>query len=202
EALAHRGPDGSGLWTAPGVGLGHRRLAIIDLSDAAAQPMLAEDGRVAVSFNGEIYNFREVRADLEAKGHAFRTESDTEVILVAWRQWGPDFLTRLNGMFVIALYDAAEDSLFLARDRLGVKPLFLAELSDGALIFASELKGLLAHPMLRRRPSATAIDDYLAFGYVPDDASMVEGVRKLPAGHYLLLRRGRPVPAPVRWWDV
>src|SRR6185436_3303768 len=93
EALGHRGPDGSGLWTAPGVGLGHRRLAIIDLSDAAAQPMLAEDGRVAVSFNGEIYNFREVRADLEAKGHVFRTESDTEVILVAWRQWGPDFLT-------------------------------------------------------------------------------------------------------------
>jgi asparagine synthase (glutamine-hydrolysing) len=202
EALAHRGPDGSGLWTAPGVGLGHRRLAIIDLSDAAAQPMLAEDGRVAVSFNGEIYNFREVRADLEAKGHVFRTESDTEVILVAWRQWGPDFLTRLNGMFVISLYDAIEDSLFLARDRLGVKPLFLAELSDGALIFASELKGLLAHPMLRRRPSATAIDDFLAYGYVPDDASIVEGVRKLPAGHYLHLRRGRPVPATVRWWDV
>jgi asparagine synthase (glutamine-hydrolysing) len=202
EALAHRGPDGSGLWTAPGIGLGHRRLAIIDLSDAAAQPMLAEDGRVAVSFNGEIYNFREVRADLEAKGHVFRTESDTEVILIAWRQWGPDFLSRLNGMFVISLYDAAEDSLFLARDRLGVKPLFLAELSDGALIFASELKGLLAHPMLRRRPSATAIDDFLAFGYVPDDASIVEGVRKLPAGHYLHLRRGRPVPAPVKWWDV
>jgi asparagine synthase (glutamine-hydrolysing) len=202
DALAHRGPDGSGLWTAPGIGLGHRRLSIIDLSDAAAQPMLTEDRKVAVSYNGEIYNFREVRADLEAKGHVFRTESDTEVILAAWRQWGPDCLSRFNGMFVIALYDAREDTLFLARDRLGVKPLFLAELSDGALIFASELKGLLAHPMLRRRPDPRAIDDYLAFGYVPDDASIVEGVRKLPAGHFLLLRRGRPIPAPVRWWDV
>jgi asparagine synthase (glutamine-hydrolysing) len=202
EMLAHRGPDGSGLWTAPGIGLGHRRLSIIDLSDAANQPMLSPDGALALSYNGEIYNFREVRAELEAKGHAFRTESDTEVILAAWLQWGPDCLSRLNGMFAFALYDAREDSLFLARDRLGVKPLFYAELSDGALIFASELKGLLAHPLLRRTPSAQAIEDYLAFGYVPDDAAVVEGVRKLPAGHYLLVRRGRPVPRPVCWWDV
>jgi asparagine synthase (glutamine-hydrolysing) len=202
DVLAHRGPDGSGVWTAPGVGLGHRRLSIIDLSDAAAQPMLSPDRREALSYNGEIYNFREVRAELEAKGFAFRTQSDTEVILAAWRQWGPDCLSRLNGMFAFALYDAGTDSLFLARDRLGVKPLFHAELSDGAFVFASELKGLLAHPLLRRSPSAQAIEDYLAFGYVPDDASIVEGVSKLPAGHYLHLRRGRPVPAPVRWWDV
>jgi len=202
DVLAHRGPDGSGIWIAPGVGLGHRRLSIIDLSDAAAQPMLTPDGRVAITYNGEIYNFREVRAELEAKGHRFRTESDTEVILAAWRQWGPEALARLNGMFAIALYDAGEDALFLARDRLGVKPLFYAELSDGALIFASELKGLLAHPLLRRTPSAQAIEDFLAYGYVPDDASIVEGVRKLPAGHYLHIRRGRPVPRPVQWWDV
>jgi asparagine synthase (glutamine-hydrolysing) len=202
EMLAHRGPDGSGLWTAPGIGLGHRRLSIIDLSDAAAQPMLTPDGQVAISYNGEIYNFREVRQELEAKGHIFRTESDTEVILAAWRQWGPGCLSHLNGMFALALYDAAEDMLFLARDRLGVKPLFFAEISDGALIFASELKGLLAHPLLRRTPSPQAIDDYLAFGYVPDDASIVAGVRKLPAGHFLLVRRGRPVPAPTQWWEV
>ncbi len=202
DALAHRGPDGSGVWTAPGVGLGHRRLSIIDLSDAAAQPMLSPDRREALSYNGEIYNFREVRAELEGKGFAFRTESDTEVILAAWRQWGPDCLAKLNGMFALALYDAPTDSLFLARDRLGVKPLFHAMLSDGAFVFASELKGLLAHPLLRRNPSAQAIEDYLAFGYVPDDASIVEGVAKLPAGHFLYWRRGRPMPAPVKWWDV
>jgi len=202
DVLAHRGPDGSGIWTAPGVGLGHRRLSIIDLSDAAAQPMAAPDGRAMLSFNGEIYNFREVRGDLEAKGHRFRTESDSEVILAAWRQWGPECLSRFNGMFAIALYDAGEDCLFLARDRLGVKPLFLAELSDGALIFASELKGLLAHPLMRRAPSAQAVEDFLAYGYVPDDASIVEGARKLAAGHYLHIRRGRPVPKPVMWWDV
>ncbi|HWT12819.1 MAG TPA: XrtA/PEP-CTERM system amidotransferase [Allosphingosinicella sp.] len=202
DILAHRGPDGSGVWTAPGVGFGHRRLAIIDLSDAAAQPMLTPDRRVAVTYNGEIYNFREVRAELEAKGHVFRTESDTEVILAAWRQWGADCLSRFNGMFALALYDAETESLFLARDRLGVKPLCYAELADGALIFASELKGLLAHPRLRRTPDSRAVDDYLAFGYVPDDSAIVAGVSKLPAGHYLLVRRGGSVGRPVRWWDV
>jgi asparagine synthase (glutamine-hydrolysing) len=202
DALAHRGPDGDGVWTAPGVGLGHRRLAIIDLSEGGAQPMLSPDAREAISYNGEIYNFREVRAELEEKGFVFRSESDTEVILAAWRQWGPDCLAKLNGMFALAIYDAPSDSLFLARDRLGVKPLFYAEISDGALIFASELKGLLAHPLLRRTPSPQAIDDYLAWGYVPDDASIIEGVKKLPAGHWLHIRRGRPVPKPVMWWDV
>jgi asparagine synthase (glutamine-hydrolysing) len=201
EALVHRGPDGSGVWTAPGIGFGHRRLSIIDL-EGGAQPMLSADGRIAVNYNGEIYNFREVRGELETLGHAFRTDCDTEVILAGWRQWGPDCLSRFNGMFAFALYDADADALFLARDRLGVKPLYLAELSDGALVFASELKGLLAHPMLRRSPSARAVEDYFAYGYVPDDACILEGVRKLPAGHYLLVRRGRPVPEPVKWWDV
>ena len=202
EVLAHRGPDGSGIWTAPGIGLGHRRLAIVDLSEAGAQPMLSEDRRLAVSFNGMIYNFREIRRELEAKGHRFRTESDTEVILAAWRQWGPESPARFNGMFAYALYDSAEDCLFLARDRLGVKPLFYAELADGALVFASELKGLLAHPLLRRAPSPQAIEDFLAYGYVPDDAAIVEGVKKLAAGHCLHIRRGRPVPRPAQYWDV
>lgn len=201
DVLAHRGPDGSGVWTAPGVGLGHRRLSIIDLK-LGVQPMLTPDERFAVTYNGEIYNFREVRAELEAKGHVFRTESDTEVILAGWRQWGPDCLSRFNGMFAFALYDAASDSLFLARDRLGVKPLFYATLSDGALVFASELKGLLVHPLMRRAVSPQAVEDFLALGYVPDDASIVAGVSKLPAGHYLLVRRGMPVPRPVQWWDV
>src|SRR5688500_8919670 len=201
DVLAHRGPDGSGVWTAPGIGFGHRRLSIIDLG-GGAQPMLSEDESLAVNYNGEIYNFREVKAELERLGHAFSTDCDTEVILAGWLQWGPDCLSRFNGMFAIALYDRAADALFLARDRLGVKPLYLAELPDGALIFASELKGLLAHPLLRRSPSAQAVEDYLALGYVPDDSCMLEGVRKLPAGHYLLVARGKPVPAPVKYWDV
>ena len=202
DRLAHRGPDGSGIWTAPGIGLGHRRLSIIDLSDAAAQPMLSADRRVAISYNGEVYNYREIKSELEVKGHVFQSESDTEVILAAWRQWGPDCLTRLNGMFAFALYDSCTDSLFLARDRLGVKPLFWSMLPDGALIFASELKGLLAHPLLRRTPSPQAIEDYLALGYVPDDNAIVEGVAKLPAGHFLHVRRGMPVPKPTCWWDI
>ncbi|MGZ8343163.1 MAG: XrtA/PEP-CTERM system amidotransferase [Allosphingosinicella sp.] len=201
DTLAHRGPDGSGIWTAPGVGLGHRRLSIIDLA-TGDQPMRSADETLALSYNGEIYNFREVRGELEAFGHVFRTESDTEVILAAWRQWGPDCLARFNGMFAFALYDKDRDCLFLARDRLGVKPLYWTTLSDDSLVFASELKGLLAHPLLRRAPSHRAIEDYLALGYVPDDGCMVAGVRKLAAGHYLLVRRGRVVPKPVQWWDV
>jgi asparagine synthase (glutamine-hydrolysing) len=201
DVLAHRGPDGSGVWTAPGVGLGHRRLSIID-PEGGAQPMLTPDRRLALSFNGEIYNFRDVRAELEAKGHAFLTSSDTEMILAAWRQWGPDCLSRFNGMFALALYDADRDALFLARDRLGVKPLFYSLLSDGALIFASELKGLLVHPRLRREVNPQAIEDYLAYGYVPDDASIVAGVRKLGAGQHLLVQRGGAVAEPVCWWDV
>ena len=201
DAIAHRGPDGDGVWTAPGVGLGHRRLAIIDLV-GGVQPMVSDDGQVVLIFNGEIYNFLEVRAELEALGHAFHTHSDTEVILQAWQRWGPDCLPRLNGMFTFAIHDARRGGLFLARDRLGVKPLFYAELSDGSVIFGSELKALLVHPLLRRTPDFSAIDDYLGLGYVPDDASIVAGVKKLPAGHWLMLQRGKPLPRPVMWWDV
>ncbi|MGF1550033.1 MAG: XrtA/PEP-CTERM system amidotransferase [Sphingomonadaceae bacterium] len=201
DALAHRGPDGSGVWTGPGIGFGHRRLSVIDI-ESGAQPMASGDQGLVVNYNGEIYNFRELRADLEARGHRFATSSDTEAILAAWAEWGPASLERLDGMFAFALYDRRRDALFLARDRLGVKPLYHARLGDGALIFASELKGLLAHPLFRAVPDAAAIDDYLALGYVPDDACAVAGVRKLAAGHYLLVERGKPVPAPTRWWDV
>lgn len=201
DAQAHRGPDGSGVWCVAGVGLGHRRLAIIDL-EGGVQPMALPDQSLAVTFNGEIYNFREVRAELEAKGARFRTDSDTEVLLHGWRAWGPDLLPRLNGMFAFALYDAATQSVFLARDRFGVKPLHYAELADGAVAFASELKGLLAHPLLRRAADFRAVEDYLGLGYVPDDACIMAGVQKLPAGHFLLLQRGRSVPQPVRWWDI
>lgn len=201
DAIAHRGPDGSGVWTAPGVGLGHRRLSIIDLAGGAQPMALPSDSHVVV-FNGEVYNFLEVRAELEAMGARFTSNSDTEVLLHGWRAWGPDLLARLNGMFAFALYDADRRSLFLARDRMGVKPLFYTQLADGALAFASELKGLLAHPLFRRQVNPAAIEDFMALGYVPDDTAILAGVSKLPAGHFLLLERGRPVPQPVQWWDV
>ncbi len=198
-ALSHRGPDGDGIWTAPGVGLGHRRLSIIDL-EGSPQPM--SDGTLTITYNGEVYNFAELRDELTAKGAIFRTAGDTEVLLHAWRAWGPSMLDRLNGMFAFAIHDTAAHTLFLARDRMGVKPLHYVELADGSLAFASELKGLLAHPQLRRVPDPHAVEDYLAFGYVPDDACMVAGVKKLAAGHFLLVERGKPVPQPRKWWDV
>jgi asparagine synthase (glutamine-hydrolysing) len=201
DALAHRGPDGSDIHRAPGLGLGHRRLAIIDL-ECGQQPMSTPDGQLTIVFNGEIYNFMEVRAELEALGHRFQKRSDTEVILYAWRQWGERCVDKLRGMFAFALYDANERLLFLARDRLGVKPLHYAILDDGTLIFGSEIKALLAHPRLPRHLDATAIEDYFAFGYVPDPKSMLAAIRKLPAGHTLTLRHGRALPQPSRYWDI
>ena len=201
DAIAHRGPDGEGIWTAPGVGLGHRRLSIIDLA-GGDQPMHSADGRLTVVFNGEIYNYRELRVDMEAWGARFATDSDTEVILHGWRRWGADCLDHFTGMFAFALFDADAQSLFLARDRVGVKPLFYTELPDGAVLFGSELKALLAHPRLRRAPDLSAVEDFMGLGYVPDDACLVAGVKKLAAGHHLTLRRNHPLPPPRRWWDL
>lgn len=201
DAMVHRGPDGSGVWTAPGIGLGHRRLSIIDLA-GSPQPMHSADGRAVLSFNGEIYNFRELRRELEREGARFKTDGDSEVILAAWQRWGVDCLSRLDGMFAFAIWDTEKRTLFLARDRLGVKPLFYTRLSDGSIAFASELKGLLAHPLLRRRVDLAAVDDFLAWGYVPDTGSILEGVHKLPAGHFMLLEQGKGVSEPRRWWDV
>ncbi|HSG54265.1 MAG TPA: XrtA/PEP-CTERM system amidotransferase [Paracoccaceae bacterium] len=201
DVLSHRGPDGSGVWTAPGVGLGHRRLSIIDVA-GSPQPMQSVDERHVISFNGEIYNFRELRRELEGMGARFNTHGDTEVILAAYQQWGSDCLARFNGMFAFAIYDKAERTLFLARDRLGVKPLFTAMLSDGSMAFASELKGLLAHPLLRREADPLAIEDYMTWGYVPDHRSMLKGVEKLPAGHFRLLRHDATPAAPQLYWDV
>ena len=201
DAIAHRGPDGHGVWTAPGVGLGFRRLAIIDLA-GSPQPMASADGRAMLVFNGEIYNYRELREELKAHGAQFHTDGDGEVILAAWQRWGTACLPRLHGMFAFAIYDLAQRTLLLARDRLGVKPLFTAQLSDGSLAFASELKALTAHPLLRREVDPLAVEDYLTWGYVPDHRSILAGVNKLAAGHYQLLRHDTPAPAPVQWWDV
>jgi asparagine synthase (glutamine-hydrolysing) len=200
-AAPHRGPDGRGTWTAPGIGLGHLRLSIIDLA-GSPQPMASSDGAVMLVFNGEIYNFRELRRELQATGAMFHTDGDSEVIIAAWQRWGADCLSRLHGMFAFALYDLRQNMLLLARDRLGVKPLFTATLDDGSLIFGSELKQLLAHPGLARTIDPLAIEDFMTWGYVPDTRSILKGVEKLPAGHYQLMRHGMPPSLPVQWWDV
>lgn len=201
DAIAHRGPDGQGVWTAPGVGLGHRRLSIIDVA-GSPQPMASPDGRAMLVFNGEIYNYRALRQELRESGAQFCTDGDSEVILAAWQKWGPDCVSHLDGMFAFAIYDLHAQTLFLARDRLGVKPLFLATLTDGSLAFASELKALVAHPLLLREIDPLAVEDYLTWGYVPDTRSILKGVSKLPAGHSLLVERGKPLPRARQWWDV
>src|ERR1043165_4582327 len=167
RAIAHRGPDGEGFFFGAGVGLGHRRLAIIDVA-GGQQPILNEDESVALVFNGQIYNYRALREELLAAGHIFRTQSDTEVIVHAWEEWGASCVKRLRGMFAFALYDGRRNVLFLARDRLGKKPLYYSVLTNGDLIFGSELKALLAHPLAEKRLDPFAVDNYLAFGSVPD----------------------------------
>lgn len=203
DALRHRGPDDAGLWwSADGrVGLGHRRLAVIDLSPGGHQPMQDAGGGLCIVFNGEIYNFAELRKDLAAKGHDFHSKSDTEVILAAYREWGTDCLARLSGMFAFALYDGRQRQLFMARDRAGEKPLFYAP-AQGTLRFASELKGLMADPALARRLDPEALDCYLAMGYVPGERCMLQGVKKLPPAHALLFDLGSGESRLWRYWQL
>lgn len=203
DAMRHRGPDGCGKWwSADGcVGLGHRRLAVIDLSVAGAQPMADASGRLHIVFNGEIYNFADLRRQLTAKGHAFRSHTDTEVILGAYHEWGSDCLERLNGMFAFALYDADRRQLFMARDRAGEKPLFFALTAD-ALRFASELKGLMADPQLSREIDPEALDCYLTMGFIPGERCILKAVRKLPPGHALLFDLNNANCHVWRYWRL
>ena len=197
----HRGPDEGGVHVEPGLGLGHRRLSIIDLS-TRQQPLYNEDNSVVVTFNGEIYNYRELVPELQALGHVFRTKSDTEVIVHAWEAWGAACVTRFRGMFAFALWDRNRETLFLARDRLGVKPLHYALLDDGMFVFGSELKAMLAHPRMRRALDPAAVEDYFAYGYVPEPRTIFRGALKLPPATTLSFRRGEPLPAPREYWDV
>jgi asparagine synthase (glutamine-hydrolysing) len=201
DALGHRGPDGDGFYHAPGIGLGHRRLAIVDLV-SGDQPLFNEDGTVCVVFNGEIYNFQPLMAELTRLGHQFRTRCDTEVIVHAWEEWGEGCLERFNGMFAFALWDTRREALFLARDRLGEKPLYYSFLDDGRLLFASELKSLSLCREVDRRFDPQAIEEFFALGYIPDPRSIYLGVRKLPPAHFLLVRRGDPPSEPCPYWDV
>lgn len=197
----HRGPDEGDAYLQPGVALAHRRLSIIDLS-SGQQPMLTPDGKVCVVYNGEIYNFGELAIELKAMGYEFRTRCDTEVILHAWRAWGEKCVERFRGMFAFAIYDSERQSLFLARDRLGIKPLFFSVLNGRTLIFGSELKVLKAHPGLPRSLEPQAVEDYFTLGYIPEPKTIYQGVYKLQPGHTLLLERGKPMPQPQQYWDV
>ena len=199
DAIRHRGPDGEGFHFEPGLAFGHRRLAIIDLV-TGGQPMFTNEGRIAIVFNGEIYNYRELRDELAARGHVFVTRSDTEVVLRAWVEWGRGSVEHLHGMFAFVLWDRDAQTLFMARDRLGEKPLYYAMLPNGSLIFGSELKALMAHPLLPRKLDPCAIEDFFAFGYINDPRTIFEGVKKLEAGHTLVLRRGA-TPSLGRYWE-
>ncbi len=201
QAQFHRGPDEGDVFLDPGVALGHRRLSIIDLS-SGQQPMFSADGNICVVYNGEIYNFRQLFDDLQARGYVFRTHCDTEAILYAWAEWGEACVERFRGMFAFAVYDRRAGSLFLARDRLGIKPLYYAQLPDGEFVFGSELKALLANPRVPRRLCEPAVEDYFALGYVPDPGTILRDVHKLAPGHSLLLRRGRDDHRPRQYWDV
>lgn len=204
RAIAHRGPDGEGTWwDASGkVGFGHRRLAIVDLSPLGAQPMQIADGTLTVVLNGEIYNHVALRLELEALGHKFRSHSDTEVLLAAYREWGEGVLQRINGMFAFALYDSTRSLVLLARDRAGEKPLFLFRTEDGELLFGSELKTLLCHPQMSRRIAPEAMQAFLGFGYVPQDKCILQGARKLPSGAALIYNLTDGTERLWRYWDI
>ncbi len=197
----HRGPDEGGIHLEPGVGLGHRRLSIIDLS-SGHQPLFNEDESVVVVYNGEIYNFQDLAEELKAAGHRFRTHCDTEVIVHAWEEWGERCVDRFRGMFAFALWDRNRRRLFLARDRLGIKPLYYALLPSGQVVFASEMKALLVHPDLPREEEPRAVEDYFALGYVPEPRTILRHVQKLEPGHTLRFSTGRQEPEKREYWDI
>lgn len=202
DAIAHRGPDGEGHWIEGGVGFGHRRLAIIDLSPLAHQPMMSHDNRYVLSYNGEIYNFRELRTELESMGYHFRSQSDSEVLLTAWAAWGVKALERLNGMFAFAIWDRTEKTLFLARDRYGIKPLYIVETPQG-LTFGSEQKAILARPGTSVSVDREALLEYFTFQNLFTNRTLVQGITMLPAGHYAVVdtRKETPRLKPIQYWD-
>ncbi len=201
ETQFHRGPDEGGIHIEAGLGFGHRRLSIIDLS-SGQQPLFNEDETVVVTYNGEIYNFPALSVELKALGHTFRTHCDTEVIVHAWEEWGERCVDHFRGMFAFAIWDRNRETLFLARDRMGIKPLFYAELANGQFIFGSELKSLQIHPDLPRDFDPTAVEEYFTFGYVPEPKTIYKNVYKLSPGYRLTIKRGDKSYRPEQYWDV
>ena len=198
DTIRHRGPDDEGVYVNPGIGLGHRRLSIIDLK-SGRQPLSNEDGTVWIVFNGEIYNFRELRAGLLRKGHTFRTHTDTEVIVHLYEELGPGCLEKLRGMFAFAIWDGRTKTLFLARDRVGIKPLYYYR-SGTSLVFGSEIKAILADPSVPREIAPEIIDRFLTFRYLPGEETLLKGIQKLSPGWYLLIRNGRTESR--QYWDL
>ena len=198
-SLEHRGPDQEAVFCDDFMSLGFRRLSIIDLSEHGSQPMFNEDGTVCLVFNGEIYNFQELRPELIAKGHIFRGRSDSEVILHAYEEYGIDCVHRLRGMFAFAIYDLKKRTLFIARDRIGIKPLYYYH-KNGKLLFASEIKAILQDKSLQREVNDQAVYDYLGFEFVPAPQTMFRDINKLPSGHYLFMQDG--VVEIKEYWDL
>ena len=189
DRIAHRGPDGEGSYLDDGVALGHRRLSIIDLQ-GGAQPMYNEDGSMVVIFNGEIYNFQELKAQLEEKGHVFATRSDTEVLLHGYEEWGKSLLQRLRGMFTFALWDKKANTLFCARDHFGIKPFYYYQNGD-TLLFGSEIKSFLPHPEFKKELNRDQLELYLSFQYSPGEDTFFQGVKKLLPAHWLEFKDGK-----------
>lgn len=182
DRIIHRGPDMAGDYLGEEITLGFRRLSIIDLSEAGRQPMVSDDGNVALVLNGEIYNYMEIKKELIGKGHTFRSESDTEVLLHAWLEYGRALLDRIRGMFAFAIWDKREKTLFMARDFFGIKPLYYTALPDGGIMFGSEIKSFLEHPQFSKRLNHDSLRPYLTFQYSAADETFFEGVYKLPPG--------------------
>ena len=199
DRIVHRGPDQEGFFCTDGMSLGFRRLSIIDLSENGSQPMFNEDNTVCLVFNGEIYNFQELRPQLEAKGHRFRSNTDSEVILHGYEEYGIDVVNHLRGMFGFALYDTVRKRLLLARDRIGIKPLYYTR-QNGRLVFGSEIKSILQDPGVERQVNHQALYDYLGFEFVPAPETMFAGISKLPAGHLLVWENGQA--SVRRYWDL
>src|SRR5438067_7177226 len=222
RSIEHRGRDDEGIWTSQPIDaeqrhlcLGHRRLSIIDTSSAGHQPMVTADGRFVVILNGEIYNYRELREHLTAKGHRFHTQTDTEVLLAAWAEWGDECLSRLNGMFAFALWDDKDHALYLVRDRVGIKPLYYADISDklqfveysgrdarapSAIVFASEIKSILASGLIRPELDHEALHQFLTFLWAPDPNTLFRGIKTVPPGHFVTIRDGQL--SLRQWWDI
>lgn len=199
-SISHRGPDSDGLWVDGPVGLAHRRLSIIDLTPSAHQPMASQDGDLVIIYNGEVYNFQELRVELEQAGRRFRSHSDTEVVLGAYQEWGPACLDRFNGMFAFAIWDKRKRTMFLARDRYGVKPLYYYH--DGAkFVFGSEIKSILAYPGVRRAVNYAALNEYFTFQNVLSDLTLFDGIHLLPSGHHLTIEADAGRPAIRQYWD-
>jgi len=206
KSIEHRGRDDEGVWTSGAideagrkVSFGHRRLSIIDTSAAGHQPMLSHDGRFVLTFNGEIYNYKELREELKAKGHRFKTDSDSEVVIAAFEEWREDSLQKLNGMFAFALWDEKEKSLMLARDRVGIKPLYFAKTED-SFIFASEAKAIVASKLIKAELDIEGLHQFLTFLWTPDPHTLFKNIWKLPPAHFLTYKDGQITER--EWWDI